>query len=113
MLFTITGKHIDITEAMKTYAEEKTSKLPRFYNSVTQIEVIIDGSEGGSISVEIIARAEHSNLFVVTEKGYDAYACIDGAVKRLEGQLRKKKEKERDDKYKGVEKPGAGTAAAQ
>ncbi len=113
MLFTITGKHIEITEAIRSYAEDKTSKLPRFYDSINQIEVIIDGSTDGSMSVEIIARAEHSNLFVVTEKGYDIYACIDGAVKRMEGQLRKKKEKERDDKYKGVTKPGAGTAAAQ
>ncbi|MHC4762609.1 MAG: HPF/RaiA family ribosome-associated protein, partial [Planctomycetota bacterium] len=28
MLFTITGKHIDITEALKRHAKEKTSKLP-------------------------------------------------------------------------------------
>lgn len=113
VLFTITGKHIEITDALRTHAEEKASKLPRFYNSINQIEVVIDGSEGGNISVEVIARGEHSNVFVVTEKGYDAYACIDMAVHKLEGQLRKKKERERDNKHKGAEKPGAGTAAAQ
>ena len=27
--FIISGKHIDLTEALKTYAEEKTAKLPK------------------------------------------------------------------------------------
>ncbi len=108
MLFTITGKHIDITEAMREHAEKKTSKLPRFYNSITQIEVIIDGSEGSNISVEVIARAELHKVFVGTDMGPDAYQCIDMAVHKLEGQLRKVKGKERDNKYpteKGTEIP--------
>ncbi|OHB59858.1 MAG: ribosomal subunit interface protein [Planctomycetes bacterium RBG_13_46_10] len=101
MLFTITGKHIEITEVIRKYSEEKTSKLPRYYSGINQIEVIIDGEPGGKINVEIIARGEHSNVFIGTERGEDAYKCIDGAVHKLEGQLRKKKNKERDDKHPG------------
>ncbi|MBN1796584.1 MAG: ribosome-associated translation inhibitor RaiA [Sedimentisphaerales bacterium] len=99
MLFTITGKHIEITEALRAHAEEKTSKLPRFYNSINQVEVIIDGGNGGNVSVEVIARGEHRNVFVVTKKGEDAYSCIDMAVHKLERQLRKKKGKERNNKH--------------
>ena len=98
MLFTITGKHIEITEALKKYAEEKTSKLPKYYNSINQVEVIIDGSLGGNTGVQIIARAEHSNIFIVNEKRDDAYKCIDVAVHKLERQLRRKKSKERNNK---------------
>jgi putative sigma-54 modulation protein len=101
LLFTITGKHIEITEAMRKHAEEKTSKLPRYYNSLNQIEVILDGREGGSMSVEIIARAEHSKVFIGTEKGTDAYQCIDMAVHKLQQQLTKAKSKERDNKNPG------------
>ncbi len=99
MLFTITGKHIEITDAIKTHAQEKTKKLPRYYNSINQIEVIIEGSEGGKPSVEIIARGEHSNIFVARETGEDTYACIDSAVRKLERQLRRKKEKQRNNKH--------------
>ena len=99
MLFTITGKHIDITEVIRKYAEEKTSKLPRYYSGVNQIEVILDREPAGNLNVEIIARGEHSNVFVGTERGVDAYKCIDGAVHKLEGQLRRKKSRERDDKH--------------
>ena len=101
MRFTITGKHVNITEALRKHAEEKTSKLPRYYDSINDVEVIIDGSQGGSTGVEIIARGEHSNVFVVTERGEDAYRCIDLAVHKLERQLRRKKTKERDKKHRG------------
>lgn len=101
LLFKISGKHVAIAEAVKSYAEEKTIKLPRLYDIVNQVEVVIDGKEGGSIAVEIIARAEHKKIFVVKEKGSDIYACIDLAVHKLEGQLRKTKTKERDRKHKG------------
>ena len=101
MLFTISGKHIEITEAIRKHAQEKTSKLPKYYNSINQIEVIMDGSEGGKTSVEIIARAEHSKIFVSTETGEDAYRCIDMAVHKLQRQLRRMKSKERDNKRSG------------
>ena len=101
MLFTISGKHIEITEAIRKYAREKTSKLPRYYNSINQVEVIIDGKPGGNTSVEIIARGEHSKIFIVTETGQDAYKCIDVAVHKLERQLRRKKGRERNTKHTG------------
>jgi putative sigma-54 modulation protein len=105
LLFTITGKHVSITDAVRSHAEEKTSKLPRYYSGINQVEVIIDGKEGGRVSVEVIARGEHGNVFVATETGDDAYQCIDMAVHKLEGQLRKKKTKERDDKHVGGYEP--------
>lgn len=99
MLFTISGKHVEITDAIRDHAQEKIEKLPRYYNSLTQIEVIIEGNDGGKPSVEIIARAEHSNIFIATESGDDLYACIDIAVHKMERQLRKKKEKQRNNKH--------------
>ena len=102
MLFTIRGKQIDITEAVKAYAEEKTAKLPRYYNSINQVEVMIDGNEGGKINVEIIARAEHNKIFIVTEAGQDTLRCIDAAVRKLQRQLRRQKGKERDNKRSGI-----------
>jgi len=102
LLFTIRGKQIDITEAVKTHAEEKTAKLPRYYDSINQVEVMIDGNKGGKINVEIIARAEHNKIFIVTETGQDPCRCIDVAVRKLQRQLRRQKGKERDNKHTGI-----------
>ena len=102
MLFTITGKHIEITEAIREHAEEKTAKLPKYYNSINQVEVIIDGQAAGdNTSVEVIARGEHSKIFIATKTGNDAYKCIDLAVHKIERQLRRKKTRERDNKHTG------------
>jgi len=101
LLFTITGKHVSISDDLRTRAEEKTSKLPRYYSGINQVEVIVNGNEGGKTSVEVIARGEHGNVFVATEKGDDALQCIDLAVHKLEQQLHKKKTKERDNKHVG------------
>jgi len=99
MLFTITGKHVEITDAIRSHAEGKTAKLPKYYNSINQIEVIIDGGDGSDAIVEVIARAKHSNVFIAKESGQDTYACIDLAVHKLERQLRRKKKKQRNNKH--------------
>lgn len=98
MLFTITGKHFEITDRIRAHAEEKTEKLPKYYDSVNQVEVIIEGN-GADHGVEIIVRAEHSNVFIAKEYGEDTLACIDLAVHKLEAQLRKRKDKERNNKH--------------
>ena len=99
MLFKITGKHVDITDAIRKHAEERTAKLPRYYSSINQVEVIIESSQKGNLDVGIIARGEHSKVFVVSETGEDAYRCIDLAAHKLERQLRRKKTRERNKKH--------------
>lgn len=103
MLFTISGKHMEMTSALKKHAREKTSKLPRYYDSINRIEVILDGSTGGNggVAVEIIAKGQHGNIFVANETCQDAYKAIDIAVHKLERQLRRKKTRERNNKHVG------------
>lgn len=100
MLFNISAKHMDIPEDVKKYAEEKTAKLPRYYNSINHVEVVIDGNKGKDVTVQIIARAEHNKVFVATQTGDNLNSCIDLAVHKLEGRVRKIKGKERDNKQK-------------
>jgi ribosomal subunit interface protein len=101
LIFTITGKHVDLPVAVREHALKKTSKLDRYYSSVNKIEVIVDAGKAGGVIVEIIVRAEHSKVFVGSQSGEDVYQCIDLAVHKLEQQLRKRKGKEREDKRAG------------
>lgn len=110
MLFTMTGKHIEITDAIRDHAQGKVDKLPRYFDSISQVEIIVDGSDGGQQSVEIIVHAEHSELFVAKETGPDTYTCIDKAVHKLEAQLRKAKEKQRSHKRSAVDMEQIRTA---
>ena len=113
MIVTITGKHIEITDAIRAHAEEKVEKLPRYYDSITQIEVVLEGNEGSRQSVEILVHAEHNDLLIAKETGTDTYTCIDAAVHKMERQLRKAKEKQRGHKAASASKVAEIESAAQ
>lgn len=100
----VTGKHLDITDGIREHVEDKVSKLPRFYSGLNFVEVIIESNKSNQ-SVEVIARGEHNLVFVGKEEGNDVYTCIDMAVHKVEPQLKKHKEKERNKKHLSVEQP--------
>ncbi len=109
MIVKITGKHMELTDAMKTYAEKKVAKIIKFHDKVSEIEVIFD-VEGQKTHVElIVCVANHTKPFVVTTSDEDAYACLDLAIDKMDRQIVKHKEKARN--HKG--KTGAGEAAAE
>lgn len=97
MLIKVTGKHVEITPAIRLRVEEKISKLPRYFDSLQQMDVIIEAKEGQQ-SVELVAHAEHYSPVVAKELGHDLYTCIDMAVHKMERQLNKLKERQRDHK---------------
>ncbi len=96
----VTGRHVDLSENLKSYAEEKAGRLPRFYDRVQSVEVIIE-READLASVEMIVNAVGSPAFVAKEVGPDAFACIDLLADKLERQLKKHKEKFRNRKHLG------------
>ena len=98
MIVTISGRHMDVTEALKQYAEQKAGKLSKYYDRIQEIEVILDASKD-STGVEMIVNAEHNAMFIAHHGGGDAYAGIDGCVDKLERQLTDHKEKLRNRKH--------------
>jgi len=89
---------MEVSEALKTYAEQKTSKLHKYYDRIQEIEVVFDAGKD-QINVEMIVNAEHKNMFIARHDVGDAYACIDGCVHKLERQLSDHKEKFRNRKH--------------
>ena len=98
MIVTISGRHMEVTEALKAYAEQKTAKLSRYYDLIQEIEVILD-SQKDAANAEIIVNAEHNGIFLARHDQGDAYACIDACVEKLERQLTDHKEKFRNRKH--------------
>jgi len=94
----VTGRHVTVTEDLKGYAADKAGKLPRFYDRVQAIEVILD-HEGDSFTVDMIVTAEGKNHFIAHEAGPDMFALIDLIVDKLERQLRRHKERFRNRKH--------------
>lgn len=89
----VTGKNIDVTPALRTYAEKKVAKLEKYLN------------DGASASAEVMLRVERGvHIAEVTVKlsgvmlrgegkTGDMYTSIDAAVDRIERQFNKYKTK--------------------
>ena len=99
MRFSVTGRHIEITDAMRQYVEEKAGKLSRFYDRVQSIEVVIE-KEGLQNKVEMVVSADHRHTFVGQVSAGDYYEAIDLVMDKVEAQLRKHKDKHRNRKHK-------------
>lgn len=89
-----TGDNVEVTPALRAYAEEKFDKLGRHFDKITSIHVIFDIEKLDQIAEATInvAKAEmHARS--ISE---DMYASIDDLVDKLNRQLIKHKEKIRD-----------------
>jgi putative sigma-54 modulation protein len=93
---------MEVTSALKTFAQQKVTKLTKYYDRIQEIEVVLDADkEQGKdhTTVEVIVNAEHKNMFVAHHRDGDAYACIDACVDKLERQLSEHKKKIRNRKH--------------
>jgi putative sigma-54 modulation protein len=101
MEITISGRHLDITPAIRAHAEERANRLPKYYDLIQAIEVILDGSENKAKKAEIVVNAEHRNTFVAHHQGEDLYGCIDQAFHKVQQQISAHKERFRNRKHSG------------
>jgi putative sigma-54 modulation protein len=93
---------MDVSPALKQYAEQKVKKLQKYYDRIQEIEVIFDAgkeSRRDQTRVEVIVNAEHRKMFIAHHDEGDAYACVDGCVDKLERQLSEHKDKVRNRKH--------------
>ncbi len=95
---TVSGRHMDVRDALKSYASEKAGKLERFYDRVQSVEIVFD-KQANSHRCEMIAKADHHTSFVAKEEHDDPYAALDATVKDLERQITRHKEKQRNRKH--------------
>ena len=98
MIITISSRHMDVSAALKAYAEQKAGKLTKYFDRIQEIEVVLDAGKD-AVSVEMIVNAEHKSMFVARHTGTDAYAGVDGCVDKLERQLTDHKEQVRNRKH--------------
>ncbi len=91
MQISVTGHHIDITEALKNHIESKFERLERHFDNVSDVHVIL-GIEKINKKAEATVQISGAKLFAEDHQE-DMYAAIDSLVDKLDRQARKHKEK--------------------
>ncbi|MBM4111266.1 MAG: ribosome-associated translation inhibitor RaiA [Phycisphaerae bacterium] len=99
MIVTISAKHMQLTEAIAGYIRGKVSKLPRYFNRVSGLEVVVEPLPSHGFHVELRANVDHHTDFVCNTEHDNLYACVDLAVDRSRRQLSEHKARLRDRRH--------------
>jgi ribosome hibernation promoting factor len=91
MQIDVTGRHVDITDSLKSYVENKFQRLERHFEHINNTHVILS-VEKDRQKAEATVHVNRGNLFADNEQE-DMYAAIDGLIDKLDRQLKKHKEK--------------------
>jgi putative sigma-54 modulation protein len=96
----VTGHHLEVTPAIRSYVSAKLDKINRHFENVIDVDVIL--------SVEKLRQRCEANVHLsgkhifVEATEPDMYAAIDGLVDKLDRQILKHKEQLRVDPHHSV-----------
>jgi putative sigma-54 modulation protein len=90
-IYKLIGRDIEVTDAMRSYAEDKLAKLDRFSDQIVDARVVMSYDErvGGTPAKVEVQLNVPNGLVRAEERGPDTYAAIDLVVDKLERQLKR------------------------
>ncbi|MCD7740393.1 MAG: ribosome-associated translation inhibitor RaiA [Candidatus Gastranaerophilales bacterium] len=97
MRITVKGRNIEITDAIRSYAEEKIGKVINHYDQIQSIDIVLNVIKNPSVAqshtVEVICKFL-SGTVKVEESAESMYASIDLVADKINRQVKKFKEKQ-------------------
>jgi len=91
MQIDVTGHHVELTDPLRNYVNEKFERLERHFDQVTDVHVILS-VEKLRHTAEATIHISGGKLFADSTNG-DMYAAIDSLTDKLDRQIKKHKEK--------------------
>lgn len=94
MQISISGQHLDITDALRNHVDEKMEKIIRHFDHVTNAQVVLHVENGSNIAeanIHATGASIHS-----TGSADNMYAAIDAMISKLDRQVLKHKSKMTD-----------------
>src|SRR5215216_4377583 len=98
MRLQVKGKNVEVTDSLRTYAEEKLRKLERHLNDPTRVEVELAVERNPSIAHNHVAEATvwtKGPVLRARESSSDMKASIDQLADKLERQAKRYRDKRR------------------
>jgi len=99
MNLSVTGHHVEVTESMRNYVEEKLRRLQRHSENLFDIHVILS-VEKVRQKAEATIQISGTTLYADTTQP-DMYAAIDLLMDKLDRQLIRHKEKSKNHHRRG------------
>ncbi len=98
MQFVIKGKNLQLTQALKDYAEKKLASIKKYFDHIIEVDVTLSVKDSKDISkskiCEVTVWAKSIGTPIHGKKASeDLYASIDMVSEKIERQVKKFKEK--------------------
>ena len=93
MKFIIRGKKLKVTDAIKSYVEEKIGRLDKYFENPDNISANVLMRLSGNDQVVEVTINTHGLILRGEEANKDLYASIDFVTDKIERQIRKNKTK--------------------
>ncbi len=103
MQITITGRHFDVTDALKEYTKKRVNKISKYFDHAISADVTLATERNWHIAE--IAVFGHGFDMRGQERTKDMYSSIDRVIDKLERQI--KRQKGKSSRYRSSR--GAGT----
>ena len=91
MQLNISGHHVEVTDSLRGYVEQKIERIERHFDIVSDVHCILT-VEKLRHKAEAKVNVSGGTIYAETTEE-DMYAAIDGLVDKLDRQVRKHKEK--------------------
>jgi putative sigma-54 modulation protein len=104
----LSGHHVDVTPALRTYVERKLARVLRRFDRVIEVQC--------TLTVDSLRHRAESTVFVrgpaihACAEAEDMYAAIDALADKLDRRVRKHKERVRDHHAPEAQKRGLAPA---
>lgn len=92
----ITGRHFELTDAIKSYADAAIDGLDKYHLDIISANTVISANEKNGkkgFTTEFIINLKDKNTIVITQNDKDVYAAIDLAIERVKKSLRRHSDK--------------------
>ena len=91
MDITVTFRHMEPTESLKTYAEEKISKIDKILDSPSEAHIVLEVEKFRHIA-DVTFSVNGTRIKAVEETG-DMYSAIDQVMDKIETQVKRHRSK--------------------
>ncbi|ANB56665.1 ribosomal subunit interface protein [Anoxybacillus sp. B7M1] len=94
MKYNIRGENLEVTQALKDYAEKKLGKLERYFDATEEVIVNVNLKVYNDKQAKVEVTIPMPQLVLRAEERHeDMYAALDLVTDKLERQIRKHKTK--------------------
>jgi len=101
MRINITARRFKMADELKQYAKQRVTHLEKYYDGIVDVEVILSWEKKDRLAE--VNLSVHGGVLSAKERSDDMNKSIDGAIEKMERQLKKYKGRRHSFEHEKIE----------